>query len=127
MLDYLRKMFSGVKVKALNSDRLQTYVTKRLGEDVCRKLDCLHRMMVLGSQQTPPLVGRIQHFPKLVEDNVREGLFEHEDFLPQRGAAPNYLKVAMTIAYYTGMRKGRELVLMDFGGTKSILKKGVFA
>ena len=110
-LVHLLKVFGGVKVKLINSDRLQTYVTKRLSEGVSnatinRELDCLHRLMVLGSRQTPPLVGRIPHFPKLAEENVREGFFEHDEFLALRGAAPNHLKVAMTIAYYTGMRQG---------------------
>ena len=108
---HLMKVFGGAKVKSINSDRLQAYVTKRLGEGVSnatinRELDCLHRMMVLGSWQTPPLVGRIPHFPKLAEDNVREGFFEHDEFLALRGAAPDHLKAAMTIAYYTGMRQG---------------------
>jgi integrase len=63
-------------------------------------------MMVLGLRQTPPLVGRIPHFPKLSEDNVREGFFEHDEFLALRGAAPDHLKIAMTVGYYTGMRQG---------------------
>jgi integrase len=40
---------------------------------------------------------------------VREGFLEHDEFLAVRGAAPDHLKVAMTIAYYTGMRM-REII-----------------
>src|SRR5262249_6222374 len=31
---------------------------------------------------------------------------EHEDFLALRGALPDYAKVAVTLAYYSGMRMG---------------------
>ena len=37
---------------------------------------------------------------------MREGFFEHDEFLALRGAAADHLKLAMTIAYYTGMRQG---------------------
>jgi hypothetical protein len=70
------------------------------------ELDCLHRMMVLGQRQTPPAVLHIAHFPKLREDNVCEGFFEHDKFLRLRDAAPDRLKVPVAIADYTGMRLG---------------------
>jgi len=113
-LRHLRPVFGGMRVKGVTTDRLQRYVNKRLEEgaanaSINRELDCLHRMMVLGSHHTPPKVGRIPHFPKLAELNVREGFFEHDEFLALRGAAPDYIKVAMTVAYYTGMRL-REII-----------------
>jgi len=113
-LKHLRPVFGGMLVKAITSERLQGYMTKRLEEQAApatinRELDCLRRMMVLGSQHTPPKVGRIPHFARLAELNVREGFFEHDEFLSVRGAAPDHLKVAMTIAYYTGMRM-REII-----------------
>lgn len=37
---------------------------------------------------------------------MREGFFEHDEFLALRGAASEHLKIAMTIGYYTGMRRG---------------------
>ena len=110
-LTHLREDFKARKVKTITTNHLQAYVTRRLGEGAAnatinRELDCLHRMMVLGQRQTPPVVIRIPHFPKLAENNVREGFFEHEEFLAFRGAACDHLKVASTIAYYTGLRKG---------------------
>jgi integrase len=109
----LKPVFGGMRVNAITTDKLQGFITKRLDEgaapaSVNRDLDCLHRMMVLGSRQTPPKVGRIPHFPKLTEDNVREGFLEHDEFLSIRGAS-NHLKVAMTIGYYRGMRL-REII-----------------
>jgi len=113
-ISHLKKGFGGMRVKAINTDRLQAYVTKRLREGaanatVNRELDCLHRMMVLGYHHTPPKVGRIPHFPKLAEAHVREGFFEHDEFLALRGAVQDHIKIAMTVAYYTGMRK-REII-----------------
>src|SRR5215472_13879246 len=113
-LAHLRPMFGGMKVKAITTSRFQAYVLKRQGEGaspatINRELDCLHKMMVLGARQSPPKVGQIPHFPKLSEDNIREGFLEHDEFLAVRGAAPDHVKVAMTIAYYTGMRM-REII-----------------
>jgi len=110
----LTPVFGGMRIKAITTDKLQAFITKRLQEgaasaSVNRDLDCLRRMMVLGSRQTPPKVGRIPHFPKLAEHNVREGFLEHDEFLSIRGAAQDHLKVAMTIGYYTGMRL-REII-----------------
>jgi integrase len=113
-LKHLRRVFKGMKASSINTPRLREYITKRQGEKAAaatinRELDCLHRMMVLGVRHSPPKVQTIPHFPKLTENNVREGFFEHDEFLSVRGAAPDHLKVPMTIAYYTGMRM-REII-----------------
>ena len=110
-LAHLRHVFGKMKVTRITTDRLEDYIAKRFREQaspatINRELDCLHRMMVLGVRKTPPIVGHIPHFPKLKEDNVREGFFEHDEFLALRGVCAEHLKVAVTIAYYTGMRQG---------------------
>jgi integrase len=71
-----------------------------------RELGCLKRMFRLALQHTPPKVARIPHVPMLEERNIRSGFFEHEDFLALRGALPDYAQVAVTLAYYSGMRMG---------------------
>ena len=111
---HLKKSFGGIRIKTINSEKLGKYISIRLKEGAAnatinRELDCLHRMMVLGSRQTPAKVGRIPHFPKLEEMNVREGFFAHDEFLALRGAAPFHIKVALTIGYYSGMRL-REII-----------------
>lgn len=113
-LAHLKPFFGKMRVKGITTERLNAYAVERLEEKaspatVNREMDCLHRMMVLGLRQTPPKVTHIPHFPKLAEDNVREGFFEHDEFLALRGAAPDFLKVPLTIAYYTGMRL-REII-----------------
>ncbi len=111
---HLKKSFGGIRTKTINSEKLGKYITLRLKKGAAnatinRELDCLHRMMVLGSRQTPAKIGRIPHFPKLEEMNVREGFFAHDEFLALRGAAPFHIKVALTIGYYSGMRL-REII-----------------
>jgi hypothetical protein len=44
--------------------------------------------------------------PILEEHNVRSGFLEHEDFHALRGALPDYAQVAVSLAYYSGMRMG---------------------
>lgn len=108
---HLKKSLGGMRVRTITSDRVQHHINRRQDEGAAnatinRELECLHRMMVLGTRCTPPKCGPVPHFPKLREDNVREGFFEHDEFLALRGAAADHLKLAMTIAYYTGMRQG---------------------
>jgi len=56
-------------------------------------------------------VARVPHIKMLEENNIRTGYFEHDEFLALRGALPDYVKVPVTIAYYTGMRSGEILNL----------------
>ena len=96
-LAHLKPVFGGIRVTAITTERLKVYVTKRLSEKAApatinRELDCLRRMMVLGQRHTPPKVLHIPHFPKLTENNVREGFCDHEDYLCIRGAAPYHIQ-----------------------------------
>ena len=113
-LAHLKPVFGGMLAKGITSERLKGYIEKRLGEKAApatinRELDCLKRMLVLGSRCSPPKVATVPHFPRLAENNVREGFLEHDEFLSVRGAASDYLKVPISIAYYTGMRM-REII-----------------
>ena len=115
-LAHLKPVFGGMRAKAITTPKLQAYVAKRLEQGaapatVNRELDCLHRMMILGQRQTPPKIIFILHFPRLAEDNGREGFCEHDACLCIRGAAPYHIQVAATIGYYTGMRKAEILSL----------------
>jgi len=63
-------------------------------------------MFSIGAKQTPPKVDRIPYIPMLKEDNVRQGFFEHGDFLALRDALPDHLKGFVTFGYRTGWRIG---------------------
>ncbi len=63
-IGHLRKSFGGMRVKSITSDRMHHYITRRQKEGVAdatinRELECLHRMMVLGSHCTPPKCGHV--------------------------------------------------------------------
>ncbi len=110
-IQHLQKSFSKVLVKSITSDLLQGYINRRRNEGsanatINRELEYLHRMLVLGPLCMPPKCAQIPHIDKLREDKVREGFFEHDGFLALRGGAADHLKLALTIAYYTGMRQG---------------------
>jgi len=111
LLTHLAPSFRLLRASAITTDKITAYIAKRRDEGAAnatinRELGCLKRMFRLGLQQTPPLVARIPHIRMLEERNVRSGFFEHEDFLALRGALPDYAKVPVTLAYYSGMRMG---------------------
>jgi hypothetical protein len=111
-LAHLKPVFGGMRAKAITTSKLQAYVAKRLEEGaapgtVNRELDCLHRMMILGQRHTPPKIIFIPHFPRLAEDNVREGFCEHDAYLCIRGAAPTTSKWRRRLDTTQGCEKGR--------------------
>ena len=69
-----------------------------------RELSALKRILNLGAQQTPAKVNRVPHIPMLKENNVRQGFFEHDQFLAMREQLPNYLKPFLTFGYKIGWR-----------------------
>ncbi len=111
LVAHLEVTFRGCRAVEITSDRIQAYIAKRQGEGAAngtinRELGALKRMFSLAINKTPPKVGQMPHIPMLKESNIRSGFFEHEDFLALRGALPDYAQVAVTLAYYSGMRMG---------------------
>ena len=66
-------------------------------------------MFTLGLQAEK--IQRRPHIPMLEEHNVRQGFFERGEFLAFRAALPDYLRPAVTFAYFTGWRRGEILGL----------------
>jgi integrase len=111
LINHLEASFGGRRAIEITSQAVKGYISKRQQEGAAngtinRELGALKRMFTLAMKQTPPRVGQCPHVPLLKESNIRSGFFEHEDFLALRGALPDYAKVAVTLAYYSGMRMG---------------------
>ncbi len=113
---HLRPFFGGMRVASVGTDAVARYVTERrknriLNSTINRELALLRRAYQLGYDAEPPLVVTIPKIPKLAENNVRKGFFDHEDFVRIRAELPEHLRPVVTFAYFTGCRKGEILSL----------------
>jgi len=108
-MNHLKAHFEGMKVPAISSPMINSYIEKRLNDNatnatINRELAALKRMFNIGAKQTPPVVDRVPYIPLLKENNARKGFFEHGQFLALRDALPSYLKGFATFGYKVGWR-----------------------
>ena len=107
----LRKHFGEMRVKDITPNEVRKYISRRRepkkpakNSTINRELAALRRMLNLGIEEG--LVDRTS-VPKILalkEDNVRQGFFEHWEFLAVRDALPEHLKGVVTFAYKYGWR-----------------------
>lgn len=112
----LKKHFGNISTIDMTTDRINTYIIHRQDEGAAnatinRELSAIKRIYNLAARQTPPKVHHVPYIPRLAENNTREGFFTHNEFLALKEALPEYLRTLVTMAYYTGMRKGEVLSL----------------
>ncbi len=119
LLDFFGQHTRAVNI---NGSRLNDYVEarqampSRKGGNISngtinRELAALRRMFNLAVKNGKLTKAHSPYVPRLKEDNVRVGYFSHDEFLALREALPMYLKLPVSLGYYTGMRLGEILNL----------------
>lgn len=113
---YLKKFFEGMKATEVTTDKVKTYIDKRMEQGMAnasinRELAALKRMFHLAMECTPPKVNLIPFIPMLKESNVRKGFFEPNEYRALKDALPEELKALVTFAYHSGWRKAEILGL----------------
>jgi integrase len=82
---HLEPFFGKLRASQVTSVLLDKYVDMRQEQGaanatVNRELAAFKRMFHLGHQATPPKIYYIPHFPRLEEDNVRQGFLEDSQY-----------------------------------------------
>ena len=115
---HLAPAFGQMKVLELRKRDVTAFVERSLKElspaSVNRLLSWLHRSLVLGTQEDPPLVLRIPDwFQRIPGERIRTGIITPEMYQSLKAAmetAP-HARLAFVLAYHTGMRLGAILSL----------------
>jgi integrase len=105
----LNKFFEGKKASQITSQEITRFVVElqkggSANATINRSLAALKRMFKLSLKNGT--ICAIPYMDMLTENNTRTGFVDAEQFKILRSALPDYLKSVVTLAYFTGMRRG---------------------
>jgi len=114
--NHLFPFFGHCLAAAITTEKAREYLLLRREEGaadgtVQQELSLLKRGFRLASRATPPKVARVPYIQMPTNDNVRKGFIEQEGYTQLLAALPEYLRPVVTMAYYTGMRRGEIMAL----------------
>jgi integrase len=113
---HLRPAFGKMKASSITTTVINRFIDEKQRADyanatVNRWLEALRRAYTLASSSLPPLVHASPKIEMLVEDNVREGFLEHDQYVNLRNELPEHQRPILVIGYHLGMRRGEILNL----------------
>src|SRR4029453_2366044 len=116
---HLKPVFGGRRMATIQSSELTTYA--KLGKEagaapatVNRELAVLKRMFSLAVDQKKLGHDHVPNFPRLDEDNVRTGFFEHHESESILSHLPEAVQPVITFAYRTGWRIDSEVLPLEW-------------
>lgn len=110
----IRQHFGFDRAMGLDGSRVERFIAEELKEKkapatVNREITVLKQAYNLALKHRR--LSSVPYFPSLREENVRQGFFEHDEFVNLLTRLPDYLKDLATFAYYAGWRKGEIVAL----------------
>jgi integrase len=110
-MKHLRPVFGALRAAAVGTRQVDAYKALRRKEGaknatINREMEVLRRAFLIGYQDEPQLVLRPLRIVKLKEDNIREGVLAHEDYVRLRNASPEPYKTLLVCGYHLGTRLG---------------------
>jgi len=100
--------------KTLDGSKIQNYINDRVKNNISlptvnRELNCLKRGLNLARRSGK--VGNVPFIPKYKESAPRTGFIGREEYNRLFKEMPDYLKPALALAFFCGMRRGEILGL----------------
>jgi integrase len=119
---HLRTFFGGKRVVEITSEAIETYAATRLQQlsklgrptspaTVNRELAALGKMFTLAIRNKKVDKNPVAAVERFKEHNIWDRVWSPEEFQRLQESAPSYLRPIITMAYYTGMRRGEILNL----------------
>ena len=116
---HLKPVFGGRVLAKITPSEIAAYASARRKEGarngtINRELATLKRMFNLARERKKLLHDHIPEITMLQENNVRQGFFEHHEYLSVLKHLPAAVRPAVTFAYVTGWRINSEVLPLQW-------------
>ena len=116
---HLKPVFGDRRLASITADEIEAYQVARRKEKasnatINRELALLKRMYRLALVKKKLSHDHVPEISMLEEDNVRQGFFEHAQYVSLLKHLPDTLRPVVTFAYYTGWRIADEVLQLEW-------------